>query len=1633
MVKEIELPDGSIGEFPDDMPDLEIEKVLQREFSSGDSSAASPVPSQPADNRGMGEQLADFAKGAATETFRTFGGAAGDFIGNTTNFLYDVADVTLRNPLYNLPAAVGGEEEYDAALADLKAGADLYTQVPQPDATLNKFLRPVTSLGAGMVAPNTLISRALPTVGPLARGAASGAVADFTATNPADPNLGNLAEQELGVSVPTAKREGDSVWLRRFKDVVEGGALGAAADTLITAAGRAFSKTGKAVSDIRAQDLTEDALDEVLVNEETRRLLEANGVFDPKDPDYGARVAQAEERLAARREAEASRQLPPQETTVRQTIQENERLRAEQEAVASGEINPAAASTAGRQTVPERPIRVTPEGQAVVSSEPRFDPDQTRARAEDIQAAERATVQQDFTDIYARADLEARRGPEYQEARATAERDARARGEDPNYAALSRRIGTDPAELVARELEIPVEQFRALPDSARERVVDAAQRQATARADVGPALRTSDAALSEGQARYSPATEPTARVEGGPRDGTQPTRAELDSAQPQPAYARAASGTSDRPFVGRDANLDDTQNARFEEDARFRAEEARKATVEDLERRWQERASARESTGESRNAGAEKKYQGYKASEFSNTAKAQSADGRFETDEFGYVRSSKEGPLKFADQKQAARWIVNRGHKNSPDQIFEIDNHPSGRGYTVREYGKSEPPPEGRKPGGDAQSESGSSTPTRQDAGSSESAMPVEPQRLPAPERAGASSAGQAGGPDSTRNSAASRPGREARRSAEEPNPAPTTEGETHAPTAQQTRSGSGQTPGRPDASAPENQKPRKPEGTRDTGDPAELGLKEQAKSSTSLNRTLYSTPFDPALARELLGEPFMRVFQKEKEEFLKELRALSRTLKRPGGPNKKNVGQVIADFGRVIGNTNRGMFNLLVDRYPQVTALKEMRDMLASQPGTNQAIKETYNEVLDRRPVQRLQQALNIFGKKQDNEAFMDAVADHLSGRKKAARGSEEFTVAGRIRRLLDQEYDYLTKSDVELGYVKENYYPRALDKQAVMNDPSAFMDRAADIYRKMGLGKTDAKEAAEEWYHRVLGVGRNNFTVSDFGPDNKFTKGRKLPKEADTILKDFYITDPVENLATYFRQTTNRAEFTKRFGKNGEKADEMFDQMLREGVRAQDVDIARQAFDSITGNIGGRTPDVLRGITSWIQTLGTLTLLPRAIVASFPESMAVGVRSGRAMDSLEAFFDGWRAAFGSEDLADQRAAAEAIGIVGHAHQQMILAQRFGGGMDSKWQNRILTNFFNRTGLQPLTEGQRVAATGIGQGFVRRMLKDAQGGNRVQSAKELLAELGIAEADISTLTKWLGEDVNVPVKKLLEDSEPANMYRTAIARFVDESIQNPKAVDRPALANHPIGRMMYSIMSFQYAFTRNVLFRTAKRVGRGLNPRSELSAADRARYIGILLPFTMLMAGQMGTSRLREYAYNPEGQKERTDVERVLLDISRSGITGALDPIVNAVASVKYERDLSNIVIGANAAFFMERMAKIAGLIPNEWGGKNNPDTNNAEWSATRAAYQMLVTPLAHVALSLAPGGAMVKTASGALMAGPYPIGISTPQTSRAVADTLVGERDIAPRAEGKTSSARSSTRSTTRSTTRTTRDTSR
>ena len=197
----------------------------------------------------------------------------------------------------------------------------------------------------------------------------------------------------------------------------------------------------------------------------------------------------------------------------------------------------------------------------------------------------------------------------------------------------------------------------------------------------------------------------------------------------------------------------------------------------------------------------------------------------------------------------------------------------------------------------------------------------------------------------------------------------------------------------------------------------------------------------------------------------------------------------------------------------------------------------------------------------------------------------------------------------------------------------------------------------------------------------------------------------------------------------------------------------------------------------------------------------------------------------------------------------------------------------------------------------------------------------------------------------MLGDAPEAAAYRTAIRRFVNEAIQNPEAVDKPALANHHLGRLAYGITSFMFAFTRNVVLRSIKSAGEGLGGEG-YTLADRARLVGPLMGFFALGAAQFGVSQLREKLFNWHQNDQRDPWVKSILNLDRAGAFGTFSPLVNMISAAKYDRDPSSVLTGPYLAHFMTNIGKMTlGLVPQPVGPTtetNSPASTASDTSRT-------------------------------------------------------------------------------------------
>jgi hypothetical protein len=830
--------------------------------------------------------------------------------------------------------------------------------------------------------------------------------------------------------------------------------------------------------------------------------------------------------------------------------------------------------------------------------------------------------------------------------------------------------------------------------------------------------------------------------------------------------------------------------------------------------------------------------------------------------------------------------------------------------------------------------------------------------------------------------------------------------------------------PEAPEPGARNAEAPAGPEAVRGRADRAGDGPTEPVQSAprrdegaadggarTDGSGTLYANPLaDPAAWKRFLADPIAGT--------IGSLRGRLKT-----SPASIGTTPGVGAAWRLYADSARATLLHYRERYASVAGMRDLVENLGgTDPGSGRRVAGGYQETADATARSLNNRVATILRSIGNDTAALGRVRDILTGTTPRGVTAAERAAAGRLRTLLDEHHAWLTKrlgsAEKEMGYVRGRYFPRRFDAEAIQADLDGFTADATALYRRMGLDAEQARMAADEWGNRVMGIG-GGARYADT-PASAYTKGRTLPPDADTLMRKWLVTDPREALAGYLEGSTRHAEFVSRFGPNGQKFDEVLKGMRAAGATPTEIDILRRTFASATGTTAaGQNPTT--GLLSWTQMWGMRQLLTRALFSSAMEPISVGLRSGSVLvrydpesvfklvpgDSLRALGDTWRRFLTPDSWQGDRARmeterAEMLGVVGDATREMLMAARVESQnlrtRDATRINQMLTI----TGQNRLFAASRIAASRIAEHTVAKLAGDTSPG-----ARRALAEIGMNDADATAVAAWLRRhDGKPPVAELTGDTPAANAYRTAVNRFVNESVVNPLAVDRPTGAGerHPMAQLGYGIMSFQYAFTRNVLIRAVKSADGALRGGNGLSAADRMALLVPLAGMGVLAAAQMGMSAVRDQVFNRQAKQERPPFVDVVLGMDRAGLFGNLSPLVNLVTSAKYERDASGALAGAYLGNMLRQAGDIGlGTIPQDMGGPNSPRTNNAEWAATRSAWGLVAAPAMVGMLAAAPIPAWAKPIAGA---GAMYVGSS--DMSRTVADTVAGPRTQRARTPG-------------------------
>jgi hypothetical protein len=414
---------------------------------------------------------------------------------------------------------------------------------------------------------------------------------------------------------------------------------------------------------------------------------------------------------------------------------------------------------------------------------------------------------------------------------------------------------------------------------------------------------------------------------------------------------------------------------------------------------------------------------------------------------------------------------------------------------------------------------------------------------------------------------------------------------------------------------------------------------------------------------------------------------------------------------------------------------------------------------------------------------------------------------------------------------------------------------------YEAVGDGWSD--EASRDWKRRIdMQEADDPAYASPFSSD--FTKQRKFPKEADTYMVDFY-KPALESIASYAQAVVKKTEFEKRFssdliekyhkgvdrhatkGRDGKLTDVprsylewLIDEKMaiHDDMLSDDVKLFRETINNILGR-GSMPSHNGYSLINKIHTFSLMALLSKAALTSLAEPLFLGVRTRSTTKGLKNLALTMQEAFAyvSKDTAQKvqlrHQLANIFGIVDAAGTADIALNRLGGMMvDDAILNRRVSFFFKWTGLQGLTNAQRRSSMAIGFQYFKEMARQytnpigkndkAKNRNKSEARREFL-EYGIPDGKIDEFIEWFmptmdGKpmpDVSDIVNLHGQKSEMGEILSIAVNRMVNRTIQDPDISSSPRYAEHPLGRLTYSIMRFSYSVHKNIVKAEYRRIVR--------------------------------------------------------------------------------------------------------------------------------------------------------------------------------------------------------------------------
>lgn len=664
------------------------------------------------------------------------------------------------------------------------------------------------------------------------------------------------------------------------------------------------------------------------------------------------------------------------------------------------------------------------------------------------------------------------------------------------------------------------------------------------------------------------------------------------------------------------------------------------------------------------------------------------------------------------------------------------------------------------------------------------------------------------------------------------------------------------------------------------------------------------------------------------------------------------------ADMFAVAKRSGSKTMQDLVKRFHNVAA-----DTTGQGETVSQRVEYEWNRMMS--PVSKALDQVEALAKSagRDVDQVMEQVANLVRNPRNIRKGNPIHDAADTIRTTLDEALKYMRDAGLEVGQVKDGYFPRQFDLVMAGRDAVEFEAALKRAYMDEGMDAKQADLAAKTLFDALMYRQTSLFEMANGKPEANFMEGRVFGKGVDNPshpLNRFLVNDPRAIISDYLQKTVRRAETARALG--GDSAENwasLRNQMVTEGARPEAIEKLAGYIQVIGGMRGGKGNPQLQGIVSWLRTIGAMSFLEKAAMTSLPEIIMPAIRSGNVLDAHKSVVTTFKHLFmkHGHDIKALDELADDLGLLNAHMSDTVMMNRWHGGDNAtKTQTMLMDRHFKMTGLTQYTEATRLGALAVGQVFMRRLAKGTKG----KLNTELMGELGIPEGKRDAFSKWLmGTNDGMPTAQDLRKAPPEMraLYTTAMRKFDSQTIMRPNQSTRPMWMNdHPFLGLLGQLQSYNYAFMNSVLKRNVKMGARALTGEG-YTAAERMQMARPLLMMPLLAAMQGLVGEARDAIWGDPEKKQDLET-KVLRAFSRGIPVAQLDPLINAWSGAKYQRSA---------------VETVAGPVPGTIGSaadsyinyfqKNSEFTNTGERALAKNVYDTVIEPGLSVGLAFAFG----------------------------------------------------------------------